>query len=632
MFGRKFAFGVNYWASENATRMWRNFDANAIENDFIALKKAGVKWLRIFPLWNEFQPIKELTTWVGKSLEVVYEDEAPLDDTPEGVAGVSPVMMDRLETVMNLCRKYGFKVDLAIFTGFMSSMNYIPRLLESKNVFTDPIALMWEQKYVKYIVTRFANHSALGGWDLGNECSVMRTIKEDVPAQYSWSLMVANAIRVIDKEHPVISGLDTLSTKTITPENTEGWQLLEHAECVDILTTHPYPIFRQPLDKINTMRPIIHTAAENSLFEDITGKPCFIEETGSIGYQTCSLDSEADFIRGDMLSAYLHGCHGYFWWCAFDQGDIDFAPYKYNNIGSDYGLMMGDRWEKPATDEARRLMTVISQYELPKFERNAVCVVPLNLRNGPSLAANVMCLATQNDIGVRYCSASKELPEGKLYIVPSIEGNGALHRNDVENLKEKARSGATVYISMGSGFLRMFPELSGMDIISRESPAKPLTVNIDGIDLPVNPAYVYHVSDIRGEVLAEFSDKTPAIVCRKFGNGKIIISLFSVESQVARLKGAFDRIDAPHYYKVYELIAKKAGLKPAFYTDNIYVCAKEHKIDEKRSIVSLMNYSDSEQKYTVSSTTGYTVKKTLYGLLNGKLGKNDAVIFEVEKY
>lgn len=632
MFGKKFGFGVNYWASENATRMWRDFDSEIIESDFIALKKAGVKWLRIFPLWNEFQPIKELTTWAGRSLEVVYEDETPLDDTPEGVAGVSKVMMDRLETVMNLCKKYGFRVDLAIFTGFMSSMNYIPRLFETKNVFTDPTALMWEQKYIKYIVTRFADHEALGGWDLGNECSVMRTIKDNVAAQYSWSMMVANAIRAIDKEHPVISGLDSMSTKTITPENTEGWQLIPHAECVDILTTHPYPIFRQPSDKINTMRPIIHTSAENSLFEDLTGKPCFIEETGSIGYQTCSLDSEADFIRGDLLSAYIHGCHGYFWWCAFDQGEIDFAPYKYNNIGSDYGLLMGDRWEKPITAEARRVMNYISQYELPKYERNAVCVIPLNLRNAPSLAANVMCLAEQNDMGIRYAGASKPLPDSNLYIVPSIEGNGALERSDLENLKEKARRGATVYISMGGGFLRMFPELSGMEIISREAPAKPLTVNIDGNELPVNPSYVYHVSEVKGKILAEFSDGTPAIVSRKFGNGKVIISLFSAEIQTARVKGAFDRIDAPAYYKVYELIMKQAGIKPAFYTDNIFVCAKEHKIDSKRSIISLMNYSDEEQKYTVGSTESYTVKKTYYGELCGNIGKNDAVIFEVEKY
>ena len=632
MFGRKFAFGVNYWASETATRMWREFDEQAIEKDFKALYNAGVKWIRLFPTWDDFQPLRELTTWGGTHVEVVYNDETPRDDSPEGVAGVSKVMFDRLETVMNLCNKYNFKVDLAIFTGFMSSMNYIPRLFENKNVFTDPVALMWEQKFIKYIVTRFKNHPALGGWDLGNECSVMRRIAGDVAAQYAWTAMVSNAIKAVDREHPVISGQAELSTENITPEATGLWQLKEHAECVDVLTTHPYPIFRQPNDKINTMRPIMHTAAENNLYEDIGGKMCFIEETGAIGYQTCALESEADFIRGDLLSAYLHGCHGYFWWCAFDQGVIDFAPYDWNNIGSDYGLLHSDRMEKPSSKEAKRVMTIISGIDLPKYERQAVCVIPLNYKTSISLAANVACLAEQNDMGVRYCSATQELPESNLYIVPRIEGNGALRRSSVERLKEKARRGATVYISMGGGFLRMFPELSGIEIISREVPAKPLTVNIDGNELPVNPSYVYHVSEVKGKILAEFSDGTPAIVSRKFGNGKVIISLFSAEIQTARVKGAFDRIDAPAYYKVYELIMKQAGIKPAFYTDNIFVCAKEHKIDSKRSIISLMNYSDEEQKYTVGSTESYTVKKTYYGELCGNIGKNDAVIFEVEKY
>ncbi len=632
MFGKKFAFGVNYWASENATRMWREFDAVAIEKDFKALYNAGVKWIRLFPTWDDFQPIRELTTWGGTHVEVVYEDETPRDNSPEGIAGVSKVMMDRLETVMNLCNKYNFKVDLAIFTGFMSSMNYIPRLFENKNVFTDPVALMWEQKFIKYIVTRFKDHSALGGWDLGNECSVMRQIAGDVAAQYSWTAMVTNAIKAIDKEHPVISGQAELSTETITPESTGLWQLKEHAECVDILTTHPYPIFRQPNDKINTMRPIMHTSAENSVYEDIGGKLSFVEETGSIGYQTCSLDSEADFIRGDLLSCYLHGCHGYFWWCAFDQGVIDFAPYDWNNIGSDYGLLHSDRAEKPISKEAKRIMTIISQIDLPKYERQAVCVIPLNFKTSLSLAANVMCLAEQNDLGIKYCSATQPLPDSDLYIVPRIEGNGALRRSSVERLKEKARSGATVYFSMGGGFLRMFPELTGINIISREAPSKPLTVNIEGVELPASPNYIYHTSSIDGKVLANFSDGTPAIVSHPFGKGKIIISLFSPEAQTAWLKGAFDREDAPAYRKVYALIAKAAGVKPTFYTENPYVCTKEHKIDAKRSIISLMNYSDTVQEYTVGATVGYQVKKTFYGELNGRLSKNEAVIFEIEKY
>lgn len=632
MFGKKFAFGVNYWASENATRMWRDFDAVAVERDFKALYNAGVKWIRLFPMWDDFQPIKELTTWGGTHVEVVYEDDTPRDNSPEGVAGVSKVMMDRLETVMNLCNKYNFKVDLAIFTGFMSSMNYIPRLFEDKNVFSDPVALMWEQKFIKYIVTRFKDHPALGGWDLGNECSVIRKINDNVALQYAWTAMVCNAIRAIDREHPVISGQDGVATETITPGNTDGWQIREHAECVDILTTHPYPIFREPNDKVNTMRPIMHTSAECSMFEDIGGKMCFVEETGSIGYQTCSLDSEADFIRGDILSCYLHGCHGYFWWCAFDQGKIDFAPYDWNNIGSDYGLLKGDRGEKPVAKEAKRIMTIISGIDLPKYERQAVCIIPLNLRNSTQLAANVMCLAAQNDMGVRYCSATQALPDSKLYIVPRIEGNGALRRRTVEGLKEKANAGASVYVSMGGGFLRMFPELSGIEVISREAPAKPLTVNIDGVELPCSPNYVYHTKNIDGKVLATFSDGTPAIVSHPYGRGRIIVSLFSAEAQTAGLKGAFDRADAPAYHKVYALIMKAAGIKPVFYTDNPQVCAMEHKVDAKRSIVSLMNYSDTVQEYTVGATVGYQVKKVLYGELDGKLQKNDAVIYEVEKY
>ncbi len=598
MFGKKFAFGVNYWASDNATRMWRDFDAVTVEKDLIALRNTGVKWLRIFLLWKDFQPI----TLNAAKEEVVYQDGTSLDCTLEGKAGVSPIMMNRLRKVMDLSYKYGFKIDLAIFSNIAQNTDHIPSLLENKNIFTHPTALIWEQKYIKYLVNCFCEHPALVGWNIGNVPSVAKKINGDIDAQESWTMMVCNAIRTIDKEHPIISGQANLSTYG----NWDGWQIIPHAESVDILTTHPYSVSRYKNDRINTMSSIIHSTAENGMYEDIGGKLCFVEEAG--------------FIKSNLISSYLYGCHGYFHFSAFD---------TENNS---YGLLNACRGEKSVSKEAKRIMTVISQIDLPKYQRQAVCVIPLNVKNATGIAANVMCLATQNDFGVQYRLATQELPDSQLYIVPSIEGNSALRRSTVERLKEKARKGATVYISMSGGFLRMFPELSGIDIISREAPATPLIVNIDGEELPATPCYVYHTNNIDGKVLASFSDGTPAIVSHKFGNGKIIISLFSVESIVSSLKGAFDRADAPAYHKVYSLIAKEAGVKPAFYTENIYVGAMEHKIDAKRSIVSLMNYSDTLQNYTVGATVGYQVKKVLYGELNGKLNKNDAVIFEIEKY
>ncbi len=597
MLGKKFAFGVNYFSDE----MWHSFDEKATEKDFALLSGAGIRYIRLLPVWKEFQPIKEQDRWAGKHFAVAYEDGTPLDNSPEGDAGVSPVMMNRLETVMNLCKKYGLKVELTLFCCAVNGQNTVPSYLENRNIFTDPTALMWEQKFIKYIVTRFKDHVSLSGFCIGEEYSAIKNINGNVAAQYSWTLMVCNAIRAIDDTHPVVSGLSSLATESMNPETASFWQLHFHAECVDMLTVHPKKVFGAYRN--NTMRPILSSCAVNNMLEDIGEKPCFIEKTDFDGKNA---DCKADYVRGDLLSCYLHHCNGYF--------------------------LSGELKEEAVFKEIKKTVTALSKIDMPKHNCDAVCVMPHNLQKGQRLATNVMCLSTQNDLGVSYCCAAKELSHGKLYIVPLAEENSTLSKNAVERLIDKARQGATVFVSVGSTFFKGLGVLADDELIARQDSTSTLCVNIDGTELPVVARYAYRLKNINGKVLASFSDGTPAIVLRKFGNGKIIISLFSVEAQVARLKGAFDRNDTPSYHKVYSLIMKSAGLKPSVYTDNIYVCAKEHKIDEKRSIISLMNYHDSEQKYTVGATFAYHVRKVLYGTLDGNLKNNDAVIFEIEKY
>ncbi len=55
-FGR-IVLGANYWASHAATRMWREWDARAVEDDLRVLAGAGIRLLRVFPNWADFQPI-----------------------------------------------------------------------------------------------------------------------------------------------------------------------------------------------------------------------------------------------------------------------------------------------------------------------------------------------------------------------------------------------------------------------------------------------------------------------------------------------------------------------------------------------------------------------------------------------
>ena len=57
-----FILGLNYWASDTATRMWENFHPQVIQEDFRRIREAGITHLRVFPLWHVFQPLRLMYT------------------------------------------------------------------------------------------------------------------------------------------------------------------------------------------------------------------------------------------------------------------------------------------------------------------------------------------------------------------------------------------------------------------------------------------------------------------------------------------------------------------------------------------------------------------------------------------
>lgn len=73
-----FAAGVNYWALYAGTNMWRDWRPDIIEQDFKQLSENGIKVLRVFPLWPDFQPIHKIYTAGGKTKYVALKNGQPL--------------------------------------------------------------------------------------------------------------------------------------------------------------------------------------------------------------------------------------------------------------------------------------------------------------------------------------------------------------------------------------------------------------------------------------------------------------------------------------------------------------------------------------------------------------------------
>lgn len=212
--------------------MWVNWDEEAIDFDLKHLSENGLKYLRVFPNWRDFQPVCGFYAGRNKLREYRHKNGS-LFDNPYYI---DMEMMKRFERFCQIAEKYGMKLIVGILTGWMSGRTFVPPILEGKNLFTDEMALLLQQKFVKGFVSYFEDNEAILWWDLGNECNCFSTAPNREAAA-SWTAMVTNAIRANDRRRrAVVSGMHSLGIQ-------KEWTIFDQGENVDVLTTHPYPFF-----------------------------------------------------------------------------------------------------------------------------------------------------------------------------------------------------------------------------------------------------------------------------------------------------------------------------------------------------------------------------------------------------
>ncbi len=225
----RFDIGVNYWPASSAMRMWERFDGAEIESDFRRCAAAGADTVRIFLLWEDFQP------------------------DPSGVAELALV---KLREVADRAARSGVGLIPTLFTGHMSGVNWYPawalgtgpaRRFRSlaggatvnratQDWARDPV-LSAQALLAREAARALAGHPALRMWDLGNEnsnCWVPDTRDDG----RRWLAATAGAIRSVDATTPITIGLhaeDLEEDRRIGPA--------EAAEVCDVLSMHGYPMY-----------------------------------------------------------------------------------------------------------------------------------------------------------------------------------------------------------------------------------------------------------------------------------------------------------------------------------------------------------------------------------------------------
>ncbi|MBI2438152.1 MAG: beta-mannanase [Lentisphaerae bacterium] len=641
-----FAIGCNYWASHAGTAMWSDWRGEIVERDLAKLAQGGIEVLRVFPLWPDFQPLQRISPRNEYRL-----GEEPLANDELGQAGLSATAMAHFAEFTALAERHQLKLIVGLVTGWMSGRLFVPRAFERCNVITDPAALMWQVRFVRCFVRHFAKSASILAWDLGNECNCMGAVAPDLSrvsreAAWLWTQTITGAIRLEDGDRPVVSGMHGLNIEPGANANEFGWLIQDQAELTDVLTTHPYPIFTPhcALDPLNTPKPCLHATAQTCLYADVGGRPCLAEEVGSLGPMLASEKIAADYLRANLFSLWAHDGHGLLWWCAFDQSHLAQAPYDWEALERELGLFGAAYRPKAVVGELTRFRKFLDSLPfaaLPPRRKEAVCLLSQD-QDHWAVAYGAFVLAKQAGFDLEFQHVEQPLKSAGLYLLPGIKGTGVMSRRKWLELRQRVRSGATLYISYDDGFLSEFEEVTGLVVETRAKRPEGCFRFQAGsgrgrTELTMRGGMRLALTSTRAEVLGAEADGNPVFCRAAYGKGAVYFLGYPLESELTMRPGAFYGTAAEPCWKIYQVLAKAACAERIASKTLPQVGLTEHSFDERHRLIIAINYAPEPVNETFGLSVGWKVRRVFYGEFSdatrrtATIPPNDALVFQVAR-
>ncbi len=591
--------GCNYWASHAGTNMWHDWREDIVDSDLERLAKANIRIMRMFPLWNDFQPLRA-HYFAGGSFREYRHGEDPLPATEAGRAGVDEVMADRFEVFCDLAKKHGITLIVGLITGWMSGRMHAPEAFLGKNLLTDAEVVRWQVKFVRYMVRRFKNHPAIAAWDLGNECNCMQFGLTRGQA-YLWQETITGAIMREDSTRPVISGMHGMR-----PEG--AWTPADQGEILDILCTHPYPLFTAhcDTDPLNQMKTVLHATAETQMMASLSGKPAFVEEIGSLGPMIASEEIAGDYVRASAFSAWAHDLKGFVWWCANEQSHLTHTPYDWNAVERELGLFRADGTKKPVLKELTALTDFVDSFEygkLPPRIIDAVCVLTRN-QDTWQAAYGSFILAKQAGLDLTFAYIEDPLPDAKAYLLPALTGDSPYYRHHMEAILEKVSAGATLYLSLNDALLSPFAELTGVRVLTRSRRTAPDTVKLGRDSFRLGGPFKLVTETVGADVIAADENGLPVFTSRDYGKGRIYLLTSAIEKEAASSPGVVSGKGAIPYYRFYEQLGIRNDAKAAI-SSSPYVGLTEHPVSDTEHLVTAINYVPEKTIVNIALEDGW---------------------------
>ncbi len=266
--------------------IWREFDRSAIDEDLASIRDLGISWIKIFLIWEDFQP------------------------KPNKVPAT---MLDRLVNLLDIAGDKNLKVMATLFTGHMNGLNWLPpwmllasteraqypvfsmdkvRVNKVRNPYVDTEVIEAQIFFLRELMIGVSGHPALSAWNLGNAPSLWSIPPDEFSAEL-WLQTMTETLKEKDDTMPVTLGMqvDDLAGRT-------GFKPSSVAKYLDYLAiqvpSHRLPWAKDPRDA--ALPPFLGCLA------GWLGKiPVLIQEFGVATEPVLPKTSGTDFNRGDDL-------------------------------------------------------------------------------------------------------------------------------------------------------------------------------------------------------------------------------------------------------------------------------------------------------------------------------------------
>ncbi len=583
-----YMIGCNYWESEKGIDMWKKFDAETVERDFKELSAVGVKFIRMFPNWREFQPAYAVYGH-GNSFEEYHDVD---DNKFNNEFYIDEEKIDNFKCVCKIAEKYGIKLIVAVLTGWMSGRIYTPPAIMGKNLYTDPQALQLEIKFVRGFVRYMKSEKAIVAWDIGNEANAMDKCPDRFTA-YNWTALIANTIRSEDNTREIQSGMHGLSVQ-------DGgiWTIADQGENTDVMCVHPYPSPTVAADGKPVDHPVVTMtpSAQMQWYSGIGGKPCCIQETGVFSSFVANDEQAAKNARVNIYSGYANGSVGYLWWCGFDQEHLRVLPYGKSFCENELGLIRRNREPKPVAHALKEAGKVLESLPFDKLPEKEVDAVLISVRDQEhfKVTKTAYMLAKQAGFEFKNVSFKQEIPKAKLYIIPCeasiFSGTGV----DIfyELLDRVHNDGASLYFSNSAGHFPNSEKYFGIKSFGRyrNAPEKEMTFTESGLKLPISYTLKTKIEATTAKILATDESGDPIFTVQNYGKGKVYYLGFPMETMLFHSNGNFVDKRMP-YNEVYKTIAADILKDKIVIANEQNVGVTIHYTDENNAYAFAINYN-----------------------------------------